>query len=119
MQIVEKIGLEGVFTRRLRGGWLVESGLGDTNTYAVSRLGAQIPEEREVRARYRSGDVCGSVAQTDREDLGLDGYGKKTRAEGQNATAVGGSTFWENSNAAIWSLAQNVRDRHQFGVLGW
>ena len=105
MQIVEKICLERVLARWLRGRRVVESSFCDTDTYAMRRFRAQIPEERKVRARHRGSDVCRSVFETDGEDFGLGGYGEETRAERKDTAAVGSSAFWEDSNTAAGTLA--------------
>jgi hypothetical protein len=105
MQVIEKIGLEGVLAWRLRSRRIVESSFGDTDTYAMRRLRAQVPEEGKVRARDRGSDICGGVAKTNGEDLCLDGYGEETRAERQDTATIGSSAFREDSNAAIGSFA--------------
>jgi len=74
----------------------------------VSRLGAQVPEEREVRARHWGGDIGRSVAQTDREDLGLGGDSKQTGTEGKDTASVGGSAFREDGDATVGLLAQEI-----------
>jgi hypothetical protein len=112
VQVIEKVCFERVLAWRLGSSGVVESSFGDTDTYAMRRFGAQIPEERKVRSGNRSSDICGCVAKTDREDLCLDWYGEKTRAERQDTSTVGSGTFWEDSNAAVGSLAEDLRDGH-------
>lgn len=64
-------------------------------------LAQQSPDEAEIAARKRSHHVHGSVAEADREYLGLCRNTKKRLTEGKNSATIGGGAFGENYNRAI------------------
>lgn len=109
VQCVQVIRIIGRLRSRQRGSrinGILSScdALRDAHSDAVGRLAKKRPQQAHIAPREGGHDIHRRIAQTNGEDLGLGRYAEKGVAQGQDATAVGGGTLWEQYNRSVGVL---------------